>query len=162
MLTGSPSKKVSPLSVACVPATHLTRVDLPAPLSPTSAITSPCRTSKSTSVSAWTEPNDFDTPRSSRRRGCSLTTSFYLTERDRRRRPRGRLRRVADLLLAVLRVVAVADVALLQEARGEQELVVRLRDRLRRDQVRGLEAAALRLDRAGLRELRPLDDGDCR
>ena len=35
-----------------IPATHLISVDLPAPLSPTSAITSPARTSKSTSVSA--------------------------------------------------------------------------------------------------------------
>src|SRR5262245_44604286 len=35
---------------------HLISVDLPAPLSPTSAITSPFRTSKSTSVSACTEP----------------------------------------------------------------------------------------------------------
>jgi len=36
----------------CVPATHLTSVDFPAPLSPTRAITSPRLTSKSTSVSA--------------------------------------------------------------------------------------------------------------
>src|SRR5205814_5357385 len=55
-----------------MPATHLISVDLPAPLSPTSAITSPLRTSKSTSVSAWTDPNDFETPRSSRS-GWSLT-----------------------------------------------------------------------------------------
>src|ERR1700752_5248877 len=49
-----------------MPAMHLMSVDLPAPLSPTSAITSPARTSKSTSVSACTEPKFFDTPRSSR------------------------------------------------------------------------------------------------
>src|SRR5262245_46000830 len=42
-------------------------VDLPAPLSPTSAMTSPLRISKSTSVSACTEPNDLETPRSSSR-----------------------------------------------------------------------------------------------
>ena len=35
---------------------HLMRVDLPAPLSPTRDMTSPARTSKSTSVSACTEP----------------------------------------------------------------------------------------------------------
>ena len=49
-----------------MPATHLIRVDLPAPLSPTSAITSPGRTSKSTSLSAWTEPKLFEIPWSSR------------------------------------------------------------------------------------------------
>src|SRR5436190_24253277 len=67
MWTSLPSKRISPLSAVCVPAMHLISVDLPAPLSPTSAITSPCRTSKSTSLSAWTEPNDFVTPRSWRR-----------------------------------------------------------------------------------------------
>src|SRR6478672_9690244 len=50
---------------------HLIRVDLPAPLSPTSAITSPARTSKSTSLSASTEPNVLVMPRSSRS-GCSV------------------------------------------------------------------------------------------
>ena len=74
------------------PAMHLISVDLPAPLSPTSAITSPRRTSKSTSVSAWTEPNDLVTPRSSRR-GVSLTQGVSHTTGDGRRRPEGRLRR---------------------------------------------------------------------
>src|SRR3954449_3346980 len=58
---------ISPSSIGWMPATHLISVDLPAPLSPTSAMTSPARTSKSTSVSACTEPKFFDTPRSSRR-----------------------------------------------------------------------------------------------
>src|SRR6266487_4542680 len=49
-----------------MPATHLISVDLPAPLSPTSAITSPGRTSKSASARACTGPNAFETPRSSR------------------------------------------------------------------------------------------------
>src|SRR5436309_98752 len=49
-----------------MPAMHLMSVDLPAPLSPTSAITSPAATSKSTSVSAWTEPKLFDRPRMER------------------------------------------------------------------------------------------------
>ena len=44
---------------------HLISVDLPAPLSPTSAMTSPARTSKSTSVRAWTEPKLFVTFRAS-------------------------------------------------------------------------------------------------
>src|SRR5260221_860651 len=140
---------------------HLISVDLPAPLSPTSAITSPWRTSKSTSVSAWTEPNDFETPRSSRR-GWSLTGCVSYHRRTDGGGPSGRLRRIRQLLLAVLRVGAVADVALLQEARSEEHLVVRLRDRLRCDQHRGLETAALRLDRARLRDVLALDDGDRR
>jgi hypothetical protein len=41
-----------------------TSVDLPAPLSPTSATTSPALTSKSTPPSACTAPNRFSTPRS--------------------------------------------------------------------------------------------------
>ena len=41
MCTCVPSKRIWPLSAAWVPATHLISVDLPAPLSPTSAITSP-------------------------------------------------------------------------------------------------------------------------
>src|SRR5437764_1445715 len=48
-----------------MPATHLISVDLPAPLSPTSAITSPSRTSKFTASSACTAPKLFDTSRSS-------------------------------------------------------------------------------------------------
>src|SRR3954451_17542414 len=71
MLTGEPRKRTSPSSIGWMPAMHLISVDLPAPLSPTSAIVSPARTSKSTSFSAWTEPNDFETFRSSRS-GVSL------------------------------------------------------------------------------------------
>src|SRR5215467_7791634 len=59
-----------------MPATHLMRVDLPAPLSPTSAITSPERTSKSTSVSACTDPNVFERSRISRS-GVSLTAGGH-------------------------------------------------------------------------------------
>src|SRR6478735_7483809 len=44
-----------------MPAMHLINVDLPAPLSPTRAITSPSRTSKSTASSARTWPKLFDT-----------------------------------------------------------------------------------------------------
>src|SRR5437763_15753801 len=57
-----------------MPATHLTSVDLPAPLSPTSAITSPARAWKSTPRSACTAPKCLCTPRSSKS-GCSLTVS---------------------------------------------------------------------------------------
>src|SRR5207248_9272384 len=61
---------------ACVPATHLTRVDFPAPLSPTRAMTSPLRTSKSTSDSACTEPNDFVMLRSWRSGVPSIVARF--------------------------------------------------------------------------------------
>src|SRR5664279_1455900 len=75
MFVSLPSKKISPLSYAMIPATHLIRVDLPAPLSPTSAMTSPLFTSKSTSVSAWTEPKDFEMLRRSRS-GASVATDL--------------------------------------------------------------------------------------
>src|SRR3954466_10878093 len=59
-------------------------VDLPAPLSPTSATTSPAWTSKSTSVRASTAPNRFVTPLTSRsgRSGAAVaeavvTSSFF-------------------------------------------------------------------------------------
>src|SRR5215211_2444626 len=45
-----------------MPAMILTRVDLPAPLSPTRATTSPGRTSRSTPSSAWTGPKLLLTP----------------------------------------------------------------------------------------------------
>src|SRR3954454_18708954 len=140
---------------------HLMSVDLPAPLSPTSAITSPSRTSRSTSVSACTDPNDLKTPRNSRR-SLSLTSRFISYREREGDPPRGRLRRMTPLLLAVLRVVAVADVASLEEARREQQLVVRLRDRLRRDQIGLLEAAALRVHDTGRRDGLALDDRDGR
>src|SRR5881392_2524716 len=57
---------------------HLISVDLPAPLSPTSAITSPSFTSKSTSVSACTEPNDLERPRSWRSGDGSLILAEFL------------------------------------------------------------------------------------
>src|SRR3954464_1779591 len=50
-----------------MPAIALMRVDLPAPLSPTRATTSPAPTSKSTSVSARTAPKLLLTPFSSSR-----------------------------------------------------------------------------------------------
>src|SRR5437764_15173677 len=64
-----------------MPATDLISVDFPAPLSPTSAITWPSRTSKSTSASAWTEPNDFEIPRSSRIGAAALMAGFLPQKR---------------------------------------------------------------------------------
>ena len=164
--TGLPSKKIWPESIGWMPATHLIRVDLPAPLSPTSAITSPARTSRSTSVRACTEPNALVTPRSSRR-GVSLTTALsYHTAASLWKKNGGARwgasvdRQSSDELLAVLLVLAVADVAPLQEAGREENLVVRLRDRLRGDQVRRLRPATLGLDQTGGRGLLALEDLD--
>src|SRR5919201_4804239 len=97
-----------------MPATHLISVDLPAPLSPTSAITSPSRTSKSTSVSACTDPNDLETPRSSRVGAPFPLTASSIRREAPRRAPLGFIG-FGRLLLAVLRVGPVADLALLQE-----------------------------------------------
>ena len=57
---------------------HLISVDLPAPLSPTRAITSPGETWKSTSNNAWTAPKLFETPCSSRT-GVSVTLKGLLS-----------------------------------------------------------------------------------
>src|SRR6266542_586764 len=128
MTTGFPSKRISPSSGAWMPATHLTRVDLPAPLSPTSAMTSPGLTSKSTSVSACTDPNALEMPRSWRI-GVSLTVPGFLPE-FRWRRPAGAPPPVDPLwLLAELLELADAHVALLQELVLEESRVVGLGDR---------------------------------
>src|SRR5699024_3492950 len=56
-------KVMVPESAACTPASIFTSVDLPAPLSPTTATTSPAATSRSTWVRAATAPKDLLTPR---------------------------------------------------------------------------------------------------
>src|SRR5262245_7291226 len=136
-----------------MPATHLISVDLPAPLSPTSAITSPRCTAKSTSVSACTDPNDLDTPRSSSR-GASLMrgVSYHTTSRGARVGASAEVR-CPCVLLAVLLVVAAADLGLLEEASLGQDPPVRLRDCLRRDQEGRLPAAALGVDESRRRRL---------
>src|SRR4051812_20406383 len=140
-----------------MPAMHLISVDLPAPLSPTRAITSPSRTSKSTSVSACTEPKDLETPRSSRR-GVSLTGAVSY-HRGRRRPERG-ASAILTSASAELLVGAVADLAALEEAAAGEQLPVRLGDRLRRDQIGRLLAAALGGDESRRRRLLALRDRD--
>src|SRR5437899_9006857 len=157
MCTSPPSNRMSPLSGECVPATHLTSVDFPAPLSPTRAMTSPRRTSKSTSDSACTEPNDFVMPRSWRS-GVSSTVTRFLPH-CRWRRPAGRLHRARVDLLAVLLVRADADVAPLQELVREEPRVVRLRDPDHGKRQRRLVRAAVLPDRGGLRRL-ALEEGN--
>src|SRR5580765_2436480 len=111
-----------------MPATHLTKVDLPAPLSPTSAMTSPSRTSKSTSASACTDPNDFEIPRSWRI-GVSLTVSGFLPHRRVGAPVRAPPPVSPVSLLAELRELADAHVALLDPVVPEESRVVGLRDR---------------------------------
>ena len=62
MCVGSPSNSTSPASNGKMPATHLIIVDLPAPLSPTSAVTSPARATRSTPRSACTAPKFLRRP----------------------------------------------------------------------------------------------------
>ena len=57
--TGLPSKRIVPASYGWIPAKPLIRVDLPAPLSPTRAVTSPARTEKFTSFNTSTGPKLF-------------------------------------------------------------------------------------------------------
>src|SRR4026209_612086 len=96
----------------------LMSVDLPAPLSPTSAMTSPARTSKSTSVSACTDPKVFDRPRISRS-GVSVTRGPQrVVEAP------GGASTIEVGLLAVLLVLPRAHVAALQELVLEEPRVV--------------------------------------
>src|SRR4051794_14853981 len=156
MVIGCPSQSISPSSIEWIPATHLTRVALPAPLSPTRAMTSPDRTSKSTPRRACTAPNRLCTPRS-----CSSGVSLNASSSCRssrgaagRRRPSWSMGLLEPRVSAVLLVLALADVAGLQEAvLDDGVLDVGLRDRERREQHgRGL----LALVRGALVRLRGL------
>src|SRR3954447_15339757 len=64
-VTGRPSKRNSPLSIGWMPAIALISVLLPAPLSPTSAVTLPRKAVRCTSCSTWTAPKLLLMPRSS-------------------------------------------------------------------------------------------------
>src|SRR5262245_39104871 len=83
-----------------MPATHLTSVDLPAPLSPTSAVTSPARTVKSTPCSTCTGPKCLSTPRSCRIGSVTTTPPGAADARPRVSRPR--IRSIDALLDAEL------------------------------------------------------------
>src|SRR5919206_3078640 len=137
-----------------MPATHLISVDLPAPLSPTSAMTSPSRTAKSTSCNACTDPKCFETPWSSSVGEVSVTEApFYHGGGAPSERPQRE-----SFLLAVLLVDPVADLALLQKPFLEEELVVLLRDPHRRQQDR-VRAADLPVHAGHLLALDDCDRG---
>src|ERR1700704_2778435 len=69
-----------------------TSVLLPAPFSPTSACTSPARTSKSIPRRARTAPNDLVTPRSSRSRSTLFRPTFDVEDRAQLARHRAAVR----------------------------------------------------------------------
>src|SRR5215203_2461196 len=89
MCTSLPSNEIVPPSAGWIPAIVFTSVDLPAPLSPTSATTSPGRTSKSTSLSAWTGPKLLLTPFRASTGVLSLAFITRLLSRGRTGAPRG-------------------------------------------------------------------------
>src|SRR6187455_3220160 len=62
MCVSLPLTRISPASRVSAPARIFINVDLPAPFSPTSACTSPGRTSNVTPLNARTAPNDFSMP----------------------------------------------------------------------------------------------------
>src|SRR4051812_22258350 len=66
---GAPSSRTRPVSGPCTPARILTRVDLPAPFSPTSAWASPPRSSSRASRRAATAPKNLLTSSSARTTG---------------------------------------------------------------------------------------------
>ena len=79
MLTLFPSRKKDPASAEYAPAKTFIKVDLPAPLSPTSAITSPRATSKSASRRACSPPKLLSIPLTTRcAGGASCPTKCFL------------------------------------------------------------------------------------
>src|SRR6266536_1495466 len=70
--TGLPFQRISPLVGSQIPEMVLISVDLPAPLSPTRAVTWPADMSRSTPASACTGPKLLPSPRSPRAPGPQL------------------------------------------------------------------------------------------
>src|SRR5215207_5890115 len=143
MCTSLPSNEIVPPSAGWIPAIVFTSVDLPAPLSPTSATTSPGRTSKSTSLSAWTGPKLLLTPFRASTGVLSLAFITRLLSRGRTRgAPRGApafsSRHLLDAsFLAASGVLAGADLVHRPElVLDNRVLDVVLRDRHRREQDR--------------------------
>src|SRR5215207_1731748 len=122
MFTALPSKIISPSSNGWMPATHLINVLLPAPLSPTRAVTSPARTSRSTSRRTWTAPKLLLMPRrdSSGSRCCPSTDSLISAD--------------AVLFAGLLQFGARADLLGGREPVGDHVLDVLREDRLRLQQ----------------------------
>src|SRR6478735_7887843 len=81
MCAGRPWNRTSPASNGKMPATHLISVDLPAPLSPTSAVTSPGSATRSTPRRACTAPKFLWPPRTSRVGGGDRSGSAGVSAR---------------------------------------------------------------------------------
>src|SRR5690349_8157751 len=100
-----------------MPAIALTRVDLPAPLSPTSAVTSPGYTWKSTSCSTCTTPKLLLTPRSSRMAVVIADTALLQP----RGAARGRELAGADVFLGLTSVTEYHIDGVLGDGLGRQQ-----------------------------------------
>src|SRR5262245_12006695 len=121
MLTGRPCHVITPSSAGFTPAITLIIVDLPAPLSPTRATTSPAYTSSEASLRASTAPKRFVMPCSDRT-GPSFISPRASTDAE---------------LLAGLRVLLGADLLWRVEAvLDDGVLHVLLGHRHRREQDR--------------------------
>src|SRR4051794_23651865 len=146
--TARPSKRTSPLSMLLMPAMHFTSVDLPAPLSPTRAVTSPRRTVRSTSCRTCTGPKLLFSFRTSRIASLVAVAMRCLQLRrsdsrrgapvaGRGRRPAtGRRWDLLDARLLALRLDAVADLRRRQGPGLDDVLDVAVGDDLRRQQLR--------------------------
>src|SRR5882757_6627696 len=122
--------------IGWIPAIAFTSVDLPAPLSPTNAVTSPGYTLKSTSCRTCTTPKLLLTPLSSRMGAVGVTSSGI---------GRSEPRCGADR-----RELAGAHLVLGLTAVLEDDVVVVFRDRLRDQENRGHVPVALVVARGGV------------
>src|SRR3954447_7108829 len=135
IVTGWPSKRIWPLSMLLIPAMHFTSVDLPAPLSPTSAVTSPRWTVRSTSCSTCTGPKRLFSFRISR-----IGSVIHLLL------PGAPVRvGLLDAGLVALLLDAVADVGGLEGARVDDVLHVVVGDHLGRQEHR-LQRGVVRVE----------------
>src|SRR5580692_2506012 len=92
MWAGLPSQKISPSEGSQSPEMVLMVTDLPAPLSPTSAVTFPAGMLRFTLESAWTAPNALLTPRSSSSGVAASSLMLHYPLRCRRLGPDDSLR----------------------------------------------------------------------
>src|SRR3954471_16956847 len=165
IVTRRPSHSIVPSFAGSTPEMTFTSVDLPAPLSPTSATTSFGATSISASVRACTAPKRFEIPRSERT-GAAVAVAvtalpFQVEDRGRRTdHPRSRSL-LESGLLAIVRVLLRADLLDRVEAvldHGVLDVVLGHRDR--GEQLRGHVRAPVVLRLVGRGVLLALERGD--
>src|ERR1700722_18042422 len=80
--TSLPSTRMRPASAGWTPAMIFIIVLLPAPFSPAKPWTWPASRVKSTPRSAWTPPNDFETPVSSSSAGAIAAIPFDRSDQE--------------------------------------------------------------------------------